>query len=116
MAIIAPLTPDEAARLEALVAYNVLDTPHEPVFQAITALAAAITGSPIALISLVDKDRQWFKANWGLDARETPRDISFCSHAIHQTELFEVTDTFTDNRFFDNPLVQGKPNIRFYAG
>ena len=107
MAIIAPLTPDETARLEALAAYDVLDTPHEPVFQAITALAAAITGSPIALISLVDKDRQWFKANWGLDVRETPRDIAFCSHAIHQSELFEVSDAFTDKRFFDNPLVQG---------
>jgi len=116
MAIIAPLTPDETARLEALAAYDVLDTPHEPVFQAITALAAAITGSPIALISLVDKDRQWFKANWGLDVRETPRDIAFCSHAIHQSELFEVSDAFTDKRFFDNPLVQGDLNIRFYAG
>lgn len=116
MAIVAPLTPDETARLEALIAYDILDTPHEPVFQAITALAASITGSPIALISLVDKDRQWFKANWGLEARETPRDIAFCSHAIHQTELFEVSDTHDDARFFDNPLVQGNPNIRFYAG
>ncbi len=116
MAIVAPLTPDETARLEALIAYDVLDTPHEAVFQAITALAASITGSPIALISLVDKDRQWFKANWGLDARETPRDIAFCSHAIHQTELFEVPDTLSDSRFFDNPLVLGNPNIRFYAG
>ena len=116
MAIVAALTPNETARLEALIAYDVLDTPHEPVFQAITALAASITGSPIALISLVDKDRQWFKANWGLETRETPRDIAFCSHAIHQNELFEVSDTHRDTRFFDNPLVQGNPNIRFYAG
>ena len=116
MAIAAALTPDEAERMEALLAYDVLDTPHEPVFQAITRLAAAITGSPIALISLIDKDRQWFKANWGLEARETPRDIAFCSHAIHSSELFEIPDTLKDNRFFDNPLVQSEPNIRFYAG
>jgi len=116
MAIAAPLTPDETERMEALLAYDVLDTPHEPVFQAITRLAAAITGSPIALISLVDNHRQWFKANWGLEARETPRDIAFCSHAIHSAELFEVPDTFKDGRFFDNPLVQSEPNIRFYAG
>lgn len=116
MAIVAPLTPDEAERIEALLAYDVLDTPHEPVFQAITQLAAAITGSPIALISLVDKDRQWFKANWGLEARETPRDIAFCSHAIHSAELFEIPNTFNDVRFHDNPLVQSEPNIRFYAG
>ncbi len=116
MAIVAALTPDEAERMEALLAYDVLDTPHEPVFQAITRLAATITGSPIALISLVDKDRQWFKANWGLEARETPRDIAFCSHAIHSDQLFEIPDTFKDQRFFDNPLVQSNPNIRFYAG
>lgn len=116
MAIAAALTPDETERMEALLAYDVLDTPHEPVFQAIARLAAAITGSPIALISLVDKDRQWFKANWGLETRETPRDIAFCSHAIHSAELFEIPDTFKDPRFFDNPLVQSNPNIRFYAG
>lgn len=116
MAQVAALTPDEAQRIEALLAYDVLDTPHEPVFQAITRLAAAITGSPIALISLIDKDRQWFKANWGLEIRETPRDIAFCSHAIHSSELFEIPDTFEDSRFFDNPLVQSEPNVRFYAG
>jgi diguanylate cyclase len=112
----AALTPDEAERIEALLAYDVLDTPHEPVFQAITRLAAAITGSPIALISLVDKDRQWFKANWGLDVRETPRNIAFCSHAIHSSELFEIPNALNDVRFSDNPLVQEAPNIRFYAG
>ncbi len=116
MAIAAALTPDEAERMEALLSYDVLDTPHEPVFQAITRLAAAITGSPIALISLIDKDRQWFKANWGLETRETPRDIAFCSHAIHSDQLLEIPDTLKDQRFFDNPLVQGNPNIRFYAG
>ncbi len=116
MAIAAALTPDETERIEALLAYDVLDTAHEPVFQAITRLAAAITGSPIALISLVDKDRQWFKANWGMETRETPRDIAFCSHAIHSAELFEIPDTFKDQRFFDNPLVQSNPNIGFYAG
>lgn len=116
MAIVAAVAPDEAERIEALWAYEVLDTPHEPVFQAITRLAAAITGSPIALISLVDKDRQWFKANWGMEERETPRDIAFCSHAIHSAELFEVPDTFEDPRFFDNPLVTSGPNVRFYAG
>ncbi|MGH8050814.1 MAG: diguanylate cyclase domain-containing protein, partial [Arenimonas sp.] len=116
MPIVAALTLDETERMEALLAYDVLDTPHEPVFQAITHLAATITGSPIALISLVDKERQWFKANWGLEARETPRDIAFCSHAIHSADLFEIPDTFKDGRFFDNPLVQSDPNIRFYAG
>ncbi len=116
MAIVAALPPDEDERIKALWAYEVLDTPHDPVFQAITRLAAAITGSPIALISLVDKHRQWFKANWGMEERETPRDIAFCSHAIHSAELFEVPDTFKDPRFFDNPLVLNGPNVRFYAG
>ncbi len=116
MATVAALPPDEDERIKALWAYEVLDTPHEPVFQAITRLAAAITGSPIALISLVDKHRQWFKANWGMEERETPRDIAFCSHAIHSAELFEVPDTFKDPRFFDNPLVLTGPNVRFYAG
>lgn len=116
MAIVAALAPDEAERIEELLSYEILDTPHEPVFQAITRLAAAITGSPIALISLVDKDRQWFKANWGMDERETPRDIAFCSHAIHSAQIFEVSDASQDARFFDNPLVQSGPNVRFYAG
>ena len=113
----APLPDDESRRLERLRSLAVLDTAPEPFFDGIVRVASLVTGSPIALVSLIDHDRQWFKAQVGLEGvTETPRDVSFCAHAIHGQALFEVRDTHDDERFFDNPLVEADPNIRFYAG
>lgn len=114
--IAAPLPHNEVDRLAALHRYLILDTAAEAEFDDFTELAAHICGVPIALITLVDSGRQWFKSRMGLDVPETPRDIAFCSHAIHGTELFEVGDALEDDRFQDNPLVTGAPGIRFYAG
>ena len=106
----------EHDRLAALERYKILDTaPHEA-FDDIVALAAQICGMPMALISLVDDKRQWFKARIGLDATETPREIAFCAHAIQTPELFVVNDATQDARFANNPLVTGDPKLRFYAG
>ena len=102
--------------MSALKGYGVLDTPNEAEFDKIVREAAAILGTPIALISLIDENRQWFKAKLGLEASETPRSISFCTHAIRGPEVFVVEDATKDDRFSTNPLVTGDPNIRFYAG
>ena len=113
----APLPDDEAQRLAGLRALAVLDTVPEPLFDSLTRMAALICGVPIALISLVDTDRQWFKANIGLPGvTETPRDIAFCSRAILDAGVMEVPDATLDPRFADNPLVNHQPHIRFYAG
>lgn len=112
----APVPENEAARLEALRQYEILDTDPEESFNDLTRLAAYICETPIALITLVDSDRQWFKARIGLDAKETSRDISFCSHAIMQDGPFVVRDALDDKRFRANPLVLADPYIRFYAG
>ncbi|PVX28067.1 GAF domain-containing protein [Sphingomonas pokkalii] len=107
---------DEPARIAELKGYGVLDTPNEAEFDAIVREAAAALGVPIALISLIDENRQWFKARVGLEPRETPRSISFCTHAIRGPDVFVVNDAKSDPRFSENPLVTGDPNIRFYAG
>jgi diguanylate cyclase (GGDEF)-like protein/PAS domain S-box-containing protein len=115
--LIAPLPADEEERLRALQALDVLDSGPEREFDALTATAALVCGVPISLVSLIDGERQWFKAQVGLEGvRETARDISFCGHAIMEDGLFEVPDALADARFADNPLVLGDPDIRFYAG
>jgi PAS domain S-box-containing protein len=108
--------PRENERLEALRRTGVLDTPPQPEFDDIANLASAICGTPIALISLVDEGRQWFKAKVGLAANETSRDVAFCAHAIHGSDVFEVPDARQDPRFADNPLTTSEPHVVFYAG
>lgn len=112
----APVKTNEARRLKVLWQYDVLDTVPEEVFDDLTELAARICEAPIALISLIDEDRQWFKAKVGVTVNETSRDISFCAHAIKQQDLFIIPDATQDARFADNPLVTSDPKIRFYAG
>ena len=110
------LPRSEADRLSALHACGVLDTLPEAQYDGITRLAAAICGTPMASVTLIDDHRQWFKSRFGLKASETPRDISFCTHVISTRKVMIVADAAIDPRFRDNPLVTGEPHIRFYAG
>ncbi len=114
---IAPLPHDEDERLAALEEYQILDTAAENIFDNITDVASRICGVPICLLSLIDKDRQWFKSNKGLpNTTESSRDSAFCAHAILDSKLMEIPDATKDQRFHDNPFVTGNPNVRFYAG
>jgi len=120
MAIAAVRPANEAERLEALLSYEVLDTPPEQEIDDLVHIASQICGTPISMVSLIDSDRQWFKAKCGpVPFRETPRDISFCGHAILSSDLFIVADARLDARFADNPLVTGEfagdPKVCFYA-
>ncbi len=107
---------EEQARLAALRRYDILDTPPEEAFDCLVDLATTVFDVPIALVSLVDEERQWFKACYGLDVRETSRDVSFCAHAIVSDKVMVIPDATQDPRFCENPLVTGVPGIRFYAG
>jgi GAF domain-containing protein len=106
----------ESARVAALDRYAILDTEPEQTFDDLVILAAYICKTPIAMLSLVDEHRQWFKSRVGVQIRETPKETSFCAHAIQQEDLFIVPDTLKDPRFKDNPMVLGEPHIRFYTG
>jgi len=111
-----PIPKNEKKRLEVLWQYDILDTVPEQVFDDLADLAASICEAPVALITLVDEKRQWFKSKTGVSVSETSRDVSFCAHAIMQHELFIVADATKDDRFAGNPLVTSEPKIRFYAG
>jgi len=112
----APIPDGDAERVAALRSLALLDTPPEQRFNRVTRTAARLFGVPVALITLVDEQRQWFKSRYGLFVNETPRTVSFCGHAILGDEIFLIEDALTDTRFADNPLVTGAPFIRFYAG
>jgi|SRR5579863_8374786 len=115
--IVAPSPPNEEGRLEALRKLEILDTPAEKAFDDLVRLALYICETPIAAVSFIDKDRQWFKSKVGLGVPETKRDISFCAHALTlPNEPLIVPDASLDARFSDNPFVKGEPKIRFYAG
>ena len=112
-----PIPPDEAQRIEALRRYGILDTPAEQSYDDLTRVAAHICRTPVSLVTLIDSDRQWFKSRFGVEGiMETPRELSFCAHAIMGRELMVVQDTAADERFKSNPLVAGDPGVRFYAG
>lgn len=113
---ISSMPENEQERLEAIESYHILDTENEQDFDDIIELASQVCDTPIALITLIDQNRQWFKSKTGLDIKETHRNLSFCAHAIHMNDVMIVSDTSQDERFFDNPLVTSEPYIRFYAG
>jgi len=110
------IPPDDDKRIAALVSYGILDTEFEENFDRVTRIAAKLFNTPIALISLVDGARQWFKSAHGVNVRQTPREIAFCSHAILGDDVFIVANALEDARFVNNPLVTGEPGMRFYAG
>ncbi|MDH3592931.1 MAG: GAF domain-containing protein, partial [Planctomycetota bacterium] len=112
----APMPPDESLRIDALRRANILDTEPEREFDDLVQIAAHVCSTPIAVVSLIDVDRQWFKAKVGIDATETSREVSFCAHAILGDEVLVVPDATRDSRFAHNPLVTADPHIRFYAG
>lgn len=112
----APRPGNEESRLQKLLSYDILDTPPEEPFERITRIVAETMGTPIAAVSLIDRDRQWMKSRRGLDAAETPRDLAFCAHAILSDHVLVIEDATQDLRFSDNPLVTGAPAVRFYAG
>lgn len=116
MTVPTPAPTTDRARVAALQKYAILDSEPEQAFDDLTLLAAYICKTPIALISLVDEDRQWFKSKVGMSLSETPREIAFCHTAIQQSEVMVVPDTLQDERFRNNPLVVSEPRIRFYAG
>lgn len=111
-----PVSNDEAQRLAALAASRLMDTPAEEAFNRLVRLAAQLTDCPIALVTLVGGQRQWFKARVGIDLKETPREWAFCNHALAAGDTFVVGDAAADPRFSNNPLVTGEPHVRFYAG
>jgi GAF domain-containing protein len=113
---IPPIPPDENSRIEVLRALNILDTPAEERFDRLTRLARRVFNVPISTVTMVDSNRQWFKSCGGVDVRETPREISFCAHAILYDDMLVVENAAKDDRFRDNPFVTEKPKIRFYAG
>ena len=114
--MIAPLPTNEAARIEALKEYHILDTGTEQSYDDITTLAAHVCQVPIAMISLVDEVRQWFKSRVGLDQQQTPREVAFCAHAILENKILIVEDATKNRQFADSTLVTGEPHFRFYAG
>ena len=111
-----PIPPDEKERLAALERYDILDTPPEETFDNVTVLAAHVCRTPIALMVLIDRNRQWFKARVGVHVRETPREFSFCAHTIMRRSLLIISDATRDQRFAKNPFVASGPKYRFYAG
>lgn len=111
-----PIPRDETRRLAVLRSYNILDTPPEETFDSVAVLASHVCGTPIALVVLIDRDRQWFKARVGVRIHETPREFAFCAYTIMQRRLFIIPDMTRDKRFAANPFVASGPKYRFYAG